>query len=178
MACERVVLRDVRECDVAMARELSTDPYVPTTGTLPLNAGHAEALAWVHRQQGRHREGAGYSFTISEAHSGAPVGHCGLWLHELAEGQGSVGYSIVPSARGRGLASDALRALTDFGWRIPGLDRIVLYVEPWNVASIRTAERAGYVREILLRDHEIAGARRDVLRFAAVRGTWPAPRGR
>lgn len=89
-----------------------------------------------------------------------------------------MGYSIVPSARGRGLASDALRALTDFGWHIPGLDRIVLYVEPWNVASIRTAERAGYVREILLRDHEIAGARRDVLRFAAVRGTWPAPRGR
>ncbi len=45
-----------------------------------------------------------------------------------------------------------------------------LFVEPWNEASVRTAERAGYVREGLLRSHqEIGGRRRDMLLFAAVR---------
>lgn len=167
----RVLLREVREGDVAMARELATDPYVPTTGTLPLNASAAQALDWVRRQQGRHQEGAGFSFTITEASTDTPVGHCGLWLRDLGDGQGSAGYSIIPSARGRGLATDALRALTDFGWGVPGLERIVLYVEPWNIASIRTAERSGYVREELLRDQEVAGAVRDVVRFAAARSS-------
>ncbi|GAB3660005.1 GNAT family protein [Glycomyces tarimensis] len=140
-------------------------------GSLPLNASDEEALAWVRRQQGRYEEGAGFSFTIAEAGSGVAVGHCGLWLRELADGRGAAGYSVVPSARGRGFAADALAALTAFGWTLSGLFRIALFIEPWNTGSIRTAERAGYVREGLLRSHQvIAGRRRDMLLLAAVRG--------
>ncbi|MEE6282382.1 GNAT family N-acetyltransferase [Georgenia sp. MJ170] len=63
-----------------------------------------------------------------------------------------------------------MTALTRFGWTVPGLFRISLYIEPWNTASTRTAERAGYVREGLLRSHQtIDGQRRDVLLYAAVR---------
>lgn len=165
-----VELRAVTERDTGMARELSTDPYVPRVGSLPADADEDEALAWVRRQQRRHTDLAGFSFTIVEASADEAVGHCGLWLKELGEGRAAAGYSIVPSARGRGLAADALVALTAFGWTVPGLFRISLYIEPWNVGSIRTAERAGYAREGLLRSYqEIAGQRRDMLLYAAVR---------
>jgi RimJ/RimL family protein N-acetyltransferase len=87
-------------------------------------------------------------------------------------GRATAGYSIVPSARRQGYAGDALAALTDFGWTLPGLFRVALYIEPWNTGSIRTAECAGYLREGLLRSHqEIAGERRDMLLFAAIRPT-------
>lgn len=98
------------------------------------------------------------------------MGHCGLWLTELASGRGTAGYSIVQSARGRGLAAQALTALTEFGWTVPGLMRISLYIEPWNQASIRTAEKSGYTHRGLLRSHqEIAGERRDMLLYTALR---------
>ncbi|HEY3649548.1 MAG TPA: GNAT family protein [Streptosporangiaceae bacterium] len=85
-------------------------------------------------------------------------------------GRAMAGYSVVPSARGRGFASAALIALTSFGWTIPALHRIELYIEPWNTGSIGTAERAGYQREGLLRSHqEIGGRRRDMLLYASVR---------
>lgn len=93
----RVLLREVRESDVPLARELATDPYVPLTGTLPAHATDAQALAWVHRQRGRHREGAGFSFTIVDAATETPVGHCGLWLRQLADGRGSAGYAVAAS---------------------------------------------------------------------------------
>lgn len=167
-----VQLRGVIEGDVAMARELSTDPYVPHTGTLPAQASEVDALAWVRRQQQRHGDGVGFSFTIVEKSSATPVGHCGLWLTELAQGRASAGYSVVPSARGRGFAADALTALTTFGWSLPGLFRIALYIEAWNVGSLRTATRAGYQREGTLRSHQtIAGARRDMELYAAIRPT-------
>lgn len=87
-----------------MARELSTDPYVPQTGSLPFTA------------------------------------------------------------------SDALLALTGFGWTVPGLARIVLHVEPWNIASQRTAERAGYVRQEATADHRIfSGETREMVVYEAVR---------
>lgn len=153
-----------------MARELSTDSYVPATGTLPAAATTEQALAWVRRQRDRHREGAGFSFTIADAHTDMALGHCGLWLGQLAAGRGTAGYSVAPSARGRGHATEALIALTEFGWTVPGLYRIELYIEPWNTASLRIAERAGYLREGLLRRHqEIAGRRRDMVLYAVTR---------
>ncbi|MFG3343258.1 GNAT family N-acetyltransferase [Glycomyces sp. NPDC048151] len=165
-----VVLRRPRDEDAAMARELATDPYVPTIGTLPAGADEEQALAWVRRQLARYDEDTGFSFTIADAGTGAGVGQCGLWLRELPEGRATAGYSVAPSARGRGFAADALKALTAFGWTVPGLFRIALYIEPWNTGSVRTAERAGYAREGLLRSHqEIAGVRRDMLLYAAVR---------
>lgn len=153
-----------------MARELSTDSYVPQIGSLPSNASQAQALDWVARQQHRHSEGAGFSFTIAEAQTGRAVGHCGLWLKELPSGRATAGYSIRPSARGRGLASDAVTALTTFAWSIEQLHRVELYIEPWNIGSVRTAEHAGYQREGLLRSHqEIGGQRRDMLLYSQVR---------
>ncbi|MBF4994506.1 GNAT family N-acetyltransferase [Arthrobacter gandavensis] len=166
----RVLLRPVNSSDAGMAMALATDPYVCATGTLPLNAGEQEALAWVRRQQGRHREGRGFSFTIEERASSLPVGHCGLWVQHLAHGHASAGYAIAPGFRGRGLAADALAALTAFGWSLPGLRRIELFIEPWNAASVRTAECAGYAPEGLRRDYPLAGGeRRDMRVFAVLR---------
>jgi len=48
-----VVLRAFKAGDTAMARELSTDPYVPMIGTLPANASEQQALEWVERVEHR-----------------------------------------------------------------------------------------------------------------------------
>ena len=166
-----VLLRAFVPADLPLALELSTDPYVPSIGTLPAHATATEAADWITRQQGRWAEGAGFSFAVAEAATGRAVGSVGLWLRQLSQGRATAGYAIAPSARGRGLATAALVAVTRFGWTIPQLHRVELHIEPWNAASVRTAERAGYLREGLLRRHtEIAGERRDMLLYAAVRG--------
>jgi [ribosomal protein S5]-alanine N-acetyltransferase len=153
-----------------MVQELSTDPYVPLIGTLPPNASQQEAEAYIDRQLGRWAEGIGLSFAIAEAGTDRAVGTIGLWLQDLARGRATAGYCVTPSARGRGLAAAALTALTCYAWSIPDLHRIELYIEPWNVGSTSTAERAGYEREGLLRSHqEIGGQRRDMLLYATIR---------
>ncbi|RCS91438.1 GNAT family N-acetyltransferase [Brevibacterium aurantiacum] len=167
----QVLLRAVEARDAAMAQSLSTDPYVPQTGSLPGDATVREALAWVGRQQKRHAEGAGFSFTIARRSDDVAIGHCGLWLKDLDEGRASAGYAVAPSERGRGYAAEALAALTEFAWTVPGLRRVELFIEPWNDGSIRTAERAGYVREEGLqgRHRKVGGERRDMILFASVR---------
>ncbi|WP_301477425.1 GNAT family N-acetyltransferase [Brevibacterium sp.] len=166
----RVRLRAVEERDIAMARELSTDPYVPQTGSLPGHATEHEASDWVVRQQGRHAEGVGFSFTIATSSDDAAIGHCGLWLKNLDAGRATAGYAISPPERGHGYATEALVALTEFGWTVPGIQRIELFIEPWNSASLHTAERAGYRREGLLASHQmVGGQRRDMILSASVR---------
>lgn len=135
----RVELRAVSPADLRMAQELSTDPYVPKTGSLPARASEDEALAWVERQQRRHAERAGFSFTIVDASVDGAVGHCGLWLKDLGEGQATAGYAIVPSARGRGRRTHGAHRV-----RVDGAGR-----DP-HLAPHRTLERG-------LRPHSRAG---------------------
>jgi RimJ/RimL family protein N-acetyltransferase len=165
-----VILRAFENDDWDMVRELSTDPYVPLIGTLPLNASRQEALDYIDRQRGRLAEGRGFSFAIAEAATGRAVGGIGLWLTALDQGRADAGYSVAPSARGRGIAAAALTAVTAFAWTIPELHRVELQIEPWNTGSVRTAERAGYQREGLMRGYqEIGGQRRDMLLYATIR---------
>ena len=165
-----VVLREATPADLPMALDLATDPYVPLIGTLPGHATEEEALAWIERNRRRWAEGRGFSFAVAEAATGRAVGQLGLWLTELPKGRAEIGYSIMPTARHRGYAAAALIAATGFAWTIAGLHRIELHIEPWNSASVRTAERAGYLCEGLLRSYmEINGQRRDLLLYAAIR---------
>lgn len=163
-----VRLRPFRDTDLALVAELATDPYVGLIGTVPVPFSVPEGLAYLARQHQRLVDGTGYSFAVVASGSGEAVGTAGLWLREREQGWATAGYTIAPRARGRGLAAAALAALTEFAWTDPVLQRIELYIEPGNAASLRTAERCGYVCEALLADHaEIGGRHRDMLRYAA-----------
>ncbi|ANN20851.1 GCN5 family acetyltransferase [Amycolatopsis orientalis] len=162
-----VVLREFTEADVRLALELGEDPYVPLIGSLPAKPTRREAEDWVRRQQSRHAEGRGFPFVIDVRGTG--VGTIGLWLRKLSEGIGIVGYSVSPAHRRRGFASDALKAITGFAWTVPGVERIELYIEPWNRGSIRAAEKAGYRNAGLLPAHqEIGGTARDMLLYSRI----------
>jgi RimJ/RimL family protein N-acetyltransferase len=62
-----------------------------------------------------------------------------------------LGYVVAPAARGRGVATEGLRLLTE--WAFAELDalRVELWIDVLNAPSKRVAERCGYVREGVLR---------------------------
>lgn len=81
--------------------------------------------------------------------------------HRLEDGAlevGQVGYGIRPSARGRGLATWALRQMLATA-RTLGLDRILIVCAVDNAASARVIERHGGVLEGV-RNTELGPARR------------------
>ncbi|MCZ2837832.1 GNAT family N-acetyltransferase [Modestobacter sp. VKM Ac-2985] len=82
--------------------------------------------------------------------------------HELTDfllrAGGHVGYGIRPSARGRGLATWALRQVLPQA-RTLGLDRVLVTCAEGNVASAGVIERVGGVLEDV-RDTELGRTRR------------------
>ena len=61
-----------------------------------------------------------------------------------------LGYITAPAARGRGVASEILRLLTE--WALEqGAQRIYLIINVENAASERVAARCGYTREGVMR---------------------------
>jgi RimJ/RimL family protein N-acetyltransferase len=142
-----VRLRQFRQADLPMVLDLATDTYVAMISTLPLGAGEEEALAWIRRQGQRWAQGAGFSFVAADAATDRALGQIGLWLDRWADGIGTIGYLVAPGARGRGVAARALIAVSAFGFALPRITRLELFIEPTNVPSVRSAERAGYIPE-------------------------------
>lgn len=140
--CPPLVLRAFTAADALWVVEASRDPYIPATTTVPKDPSPQEVKAFLDRQ-------------------------LGLWPH--GQGRASVGYWVLPSARGRGIATTALTCLSAWGLDQPGIARLELYIEPGNEGSLRAAAAAGYEQEGLLRDHhQIDGHRRDMLLLTRV----------
>lgn len=165
---ERVRLRPFEADDVAAVIDASTDPLIPMVTSVPADADSAAAAAFIERQHARATDGSGYSFAVEVA--GICVGQIGLWIRDLDQGRATVGYWIRPASRRRGYAVAALRTLSALAFATVEVDRLQLFVEPWNEASWHAAERAGYEREGLLRSWQRVGdERRDMLVYALTR---------
>ena len=169
-----VILRPYGLADLDLVRAASADPLIPSITSVPRTYSDDAARDFIERQHRRAIDGDGFSFVIAEeADPAVGVGSIGLWLHEIESGRASVGYWLVAPARGRGLAGHALRALVTHAFDALAIPRVHLFVEPWNVASARTAESAGFGHEATLRGWErIDGEQRDVDCFALLRSEW------
>jgi RimJ/RimL family protein N-acetyltransferase len=170
-----IQLRPPAQRDLEMVRAASDDPYIPLITTVPWAYTDAEGAAWLARQHDRVASGAGWPLVVAERAGGRGVGSVGLWPRDASAA--ALGYFVIPEARGRGLASRAVRLVAGWAFR-RGFERLELTVEPWNGASLRTAERAGFRREALMRSlMEFGGVRRDLVMFSRLAGD-PPPAGR
>jgi RimJ/RimL family protein N-acetyltransferase len=102
-----------------------------------------------------------------------PVGWVSLRVAERDLETGEIGYSIVRDFRGRGIATEAVRALLDEAFTQGGLVRINAYCLPENAASRRLLERLTFsVDGVLPRGATVNGHIVDVLMHRMDRQCW------
>lgn len=81
-----------------------------------------------------------------------------------------LGYAVAPWARGRGVASEALRQLTRWAFA-QGMQRVTALISVDNPASARVVERVGYTFEGVLRSvHHRNGERGDMQSWSILPG--------
>ncbi len=102
---------------------------------------------------------------------GAAVGGIGIVRGEdVHRRSAEIGYWLGEDAWGRGIATVAVRAFTDWAFASFGLARIHADVFAWNPASMRVLEKAGYTLEGRLRRSVFKdGEFTDQLIYAVVR---------
>jgi RimJ/RimL family protein N-acetyltransferase len=76
---------------------------------------------------------------------GAAVGAIGLVLREdVFRRSAEIGYWLGEAFWGRGIVTEAVRAVTDYAFETFDLCRVYAGVFEWNPASMRVLEKAGY----------------------------------
>lgn len=125
-----------------------------------------DATSWVRHASAQDPES---SFAIDV--DGHAIGGIGLMLHtDVERCSAEIGYWIGESFWGRGIASAAIRAVTSYAFNVLSLERVFAVPFAPNLASIRALEKAGFVREGVMRRSVIKDGRiLDQVLYAAIR---------
>ena len=126
------------------------DPDVQRFTRLPVPAPPGFPRTWLARYEQGRCDGTSEAFAI-EDDAGEFLGCVMAFGIEEEARTGELGYLVAAGARGRGVGTAALRLLTEWGFTERGLVRLELMISVGNEASKLVAERAGYVREGVLR---------------------------
>ncbi len=126
-------------------------------------AGAREAL---RRKAGMAAEGTSASYRIDDESSGTTLGHVGVNGINHVFSTARVSYWVLPEARGRGVATRALRLASHWAHTELALHRLELDHGVGHEASCRTAERCGFRYEGTLRGSMFEAGRHDAFRDA------------
>jgi ribosomal-protein-alanine N-acetyltransferase len=104
-----------------------------------------------------------------------PLGWVSLRVSDGDRSSAEIGYSVVRTYRNRGIATEAVGALVEEGFRGGRLRRIRAYCLPENHSSRAVLKRSGFEAEATLpRGATVQGKPVDVMAHALERDDWEA----
>jgi RimJ/RimL family protein N-acetyltransferase len=170
---EAVALRPWRERDLPGLLDGFTDPVVQRfswPGVEPYT--EADGRAFIADRTKQLLAGTCADVAcVDPQDEDAILGGASVYDIEAEWARASTGYWLASHARGRGIATRAVRLLARWAFVDLGIERLQLTCGPDNLASQRVAERTGFTREGVLRSHlPFKGQRRDTVVFSLLPG--------
>ena len=148
----RLTIRGHTPADFPAFAAMWADPVVTRfIGGAPL--GEEDAFAKFLRVNG-HWTVLGFGFwSVVEKATGKRVGEVGFLDVKRAidppfHGTPEVGWAFIPSAHGKGYATEAVQAALAWGEKHFGRVKMVCIIDPDNIASMRVAERCGFREKV------------------------------
>jgi ribosomal-protein-alanine N-acetyltransferase len=147
---ERMVLERLRLAHLEEVSSLLRDPRVAATGWPRGQPPSERDVVSSLEDKERHWERRGFGmWLMRDRATGEMVGRGGLqwttYVRELDEVE--VGWSVVPECWGQGFATELALASRDVAFGPLGLEEIVAFTTPDNLASRRVMEKAGFSYE-------------------------------
>jgi RimJ/RimL family protein N-acetyltransferase len=150
---ERLTLRRLRDDDADALVELFNDPEVRRFIAAQEPYTHADAVTRIRMDEHEWNELGHRIAVIEDRSTGRFAGRVVLWDWPQF-GETEVGWTLLAEARGKGMATEAARALAAWGFANLGVPYLISLIDPGNEPSKAVAERLGMS---VLRHDELDG---------------------
>lgn len=136
-------------------------------------ASEEQVREWFEQYRANWAQEAGASWAVTRG-GGEVLGRAALIEVDLDDGAAMCAYWVLPAARGQGVASRALTAMSGWALGEAGFHRLRLEHSTRNHASCRVAVKSGFLLEGTLRSSAVhSDGRHDMHLHARVRGDGP-----
>lgn len=139
-----LVLRPKRASDVDAITAACQDPEIQRWTLVPSPYTRADAEAYLASSAEDEKAGRSVNFLAVDAGDDTLLGSFSVMQLDREPGYGEIGYWVAAEARGRGIATRAVRLLADWARTQLRLTRIDILPHKENLASRRVAEKAGF----------------------------------
>lgn len=160
---DRLILRQVAPEDASsLLKYLSSKDVTKHMGLEPFKTID-DALDEISWYQSILEKKTGIRWGITLKDQGEVIGSCGFLNMVSKHHRAEIGFELSKDYWGQGIAGEALKAVSEYGFEHMDLQRIEALIEPPNIPSQKLTERHGFVREGLLRSYEFTCGKFDDL---------------
>lgn len=171
---ERLILREFNEDDWAEVLAYQSDPrYLRYYHWTSRTSEDVQAFVRMFLEQQAQQPRTKFQLVVMLKTTQQLIGNCGIRMESAGAHQGDLGYELSPDHWGHGYATEAARAVINFGFSQLGLHRIWSWCIAENIASWRVLEKLGMRLEGRLRENEcFKGRYWDTLIYGMLKSEW------
>jgi len=176
---ERLVLREIAPTDAEDLFRIYSDEETMQYWSCRPYTSVDQAGDLIENITKQVQDGTGIHWAISLRGDGRLIGKCGYNEWRKAHRRGDISYIVAREQWGKGVASEALCAVLNYGFGQMNLHSIEAGVTPGNDSSTRMLERLGFRLEGHLRESFLVeDVFVDSLIYSLLRKDWKASQGR
>ncbi len=149
---ERLSLRQITHDDVNEIFFLRADEQVMQYIDRPRAAMIEDANRFIEMVNDATFNNTDVTWGICTKNDNRVIGYLGFWRIKPDHHRAEIGYALHPDWHRKGVASEAVKAVLDYGFTVMNLHSVEACVNPANNASIRLLERHGFVREAYFKE--------------------------
>jgi [ribosomal protein S5]-alanine N-acetyltransferase len=143
----RLLLRQITPEDVyevfALRSNAETMKYIPR----PLVKNNNEALEHIKMIEDKIEKNEGVNWAITIKGNPKLIGIIGHYRMRWEHFRSEIGYMLLPEYHGKGIITEAVKLMIDYGFNQMGMHSLEGIIDPANTASARVLEKNGFVKE-------------------------------
>jgi len=176
LTTERLILRDFVESDWEAVLAYQQDPlYLPYNEWTSRSAEEVREFIQMFLDHQKQIPRIKFQCAVILKSTGQLIGNCGVRRDSPEAREGDMGYELDSKHWGNGYATEAGRAVLDFGFSHMNLQRVSAWCIADNTSSRRVLEKLGMQLERRMRDHQyLKGRWWDTLSYAISYEEWQA----
>ena len=171
---DRLRLREFVTADWPAVLAYQRDPrYLRYTEWADRTPGDAQRFVQMFLDQQQDQPRRKFQLAVVLKTGGQLIGNCGIRQAAAGAREADIGYELSPDQWGHGYATEAARAIVQFGFAELKVHRIWAWCIADNVASARVLEKLGLKLEGRLREKEyFKGRWWDTLMYGILKEEW------
>lgn len=167
----RLTLRRMRPEDAEQMHRYASDPEVARYMLWEPHESLRDSENFLRFVRERYSRGDPAGWGLEERETGRFMGTCGMQAWRPEHSRAELGYVLAREHWGRGLMTEAVAAVVNFGFERIGFNRLEARCLDGNIASARVLEKVGMIWEGTSRSsHFLGGSFRNLHHYAMLKG--------
>ncbi len=152
LTTDQLILREVEDGDVDEIFFLRSDKEIMKYIPRPPAKTKKDALDHIEVLRKAKENQEGINWAITQKGNDTLIGIMGLFQINKRDFRAEIGYILHPGYQGKGIISEAIQRIIEFGFEHINLHTLTAIIDPRNIASEKVLQRANFVKEAHFRE--------------------------